>query len=131
MSAFIVAFIAALANLSYVMMTFVTWLALGFATNLIAAASVGLVWHSFAYRRNWRSVQTYVVPGLLVGIAIPFALFVLPPLLGGSGLDQVGVGFIFAIAAVIGMALGGFTALFAWLIRRPDRDAPNPDRAAP
>jgi hypothetical protein len=52
-------------------------------------------------------------------------------MLNGNGLDAGSASFVFFITAIIGIALGGMTGFFAWLIRRPDRDAPNPPTSAP
>jgi NhaP-type Na+/H+ or K+/H+ antiporter len=113
------------------LMTFVGWLVLGFAANVICAATLGLAWHSCATTRAWRSVQAYVLPGLAVGLFVPALLFLVPSMLNGSGLDAGSASFVFFITAIIGIALGGMTGFFAWLIRRPDRDAPNPPTSAP
>lgn len=131
-SAAVVAVIAALANWQYGWMTFASWLALGFGANLVLASTLGLAWHTLAYRRGWRGVVAYVLPAALLGIAIPLAIFALPPLLNGSGLDFHSAAFVTTLTSLVGIALGGMTGLFAWLIRRPDRDAaPNPPTSAP
>ncbi len=131
-SAAVIAVIAALANWQYGWMTFAIWLALGFGANLILASTLGLAWHAFAYRRGWRGVIAYVLPAAVLGLAIPLGMFALPPLLAGNGLDLHSAAFVTSITSLIGVALGGMTGLFAWLIRRPDRDgAPNPPTSAP
>lgn len=74
---------------------------------------IGLPWHAFAYSRRWRSAIAYWAPGLLVGAALPTAV------LAPFGLARE----YFLLIAWPG-AVGCATGLIAWLIRRPDRDAP-------
>ncbi len=130
-SSAIVALIAAIQNIAYAPLTFLFWLLFGFVANVAIAGTLGLMWHRFAYAQHRHGVHIYVLPGACVGLAISFLLFALPPILGGGAFDPTAAGFLFVISAAIGMALGGLTALFAWLIRRPDRDAPNPPTPAP
>jgi uncharacterized membrane protein YfcA len=84
--------------------------------SLAIASTLGLAWHAFATRRNWTGLAFYLAPAAIVGV--------LGGLMASSGTSQLWMG-------AYGALLGALTALFAWLIRRPDRDTPNPDRAAP
>jgi uncharacterized membrane protein YfcA len=84
--------------------------------SLAIASTLGLAWHAFAMRRHWTGLAFYLAPAAIVGV--------LGGLMASSGSSPFRMG-------AYGALLGALTALFAWLIRRPDRDAPNPDRAAP
>jgi uncharacterized membrane protein YfcA len=84
--------------------------------SLAIASTLGLAWHAFAMRRHWTGLAFYLAPAAIVGV--------LGGLMASSGSSPFWMG-------AYGALLGTLTALFAWLIRRPDRDAPNPDRATP
>ena len=84
--------------------------------SLAIASTLGLAWHAFAMRRHWTGLAFYLAPAAIVGV--------LGGLMASSGSSPLWMG-------AYGALLGTLTALFAWLIRRPDRDAPNPDRASP
>lgn len=129
-SSAVVAGIAAVASSNNALMTFAAWLALGFVANLILASTVGLAWHTFAYRRVWTGLVTYIIPAALLGAIIPILLFGLPPILAGNGLDFHSAAFVTTVGIIVGVLLGALTGLFAWLARRPDRDAPNPPTPA-
>lgn len=131
-SSAVVAGIAAVANNGYALMTFSAWLALGFVANLIFASTLGLAWHTFAYRRGWTALVAYLIPAALSGAIIPILLLALPPIISGNGFDFHAAAFVTTLGVIIGVSLGGLTGLFSWLIRRPDRDAPaNPPTSAP
>lgn len=100
-------------------LAYLAWLALSFLVTSAVAATLGLGWHILCQRIGLTSVHAYWIAGAMVG-AVPGALWLLP---SGS----------FLIAAIIpyGAVLGGLTGLFAWLIRRPDRDATNPTTSSP
>jgi hypothetical protein len=83
--------------------------------SLAIASTLGLVWHAVAMRRNWTGLTFYLAPAAIVGV--------LGGLMASSGSSPLWM-------SAYGALLGVLTALFAWLIRRPDRDAPNPGRAA-
>jgi hypothetical protein len=109
--------------------SFASWSGLTFLITALVASTIGLAWHAFAHARGWRSVHAYWLPATMVGV-IPPALIVLAPALRGeswmAGSLSSGV-----VLSLCGASLGGLTGLFAWLIRRPDRDAANPATPAP
>lgn len=111
----------ALANLQYALMTFAIWFVLGFVANAAVAVSLGLAWHTFAYRHGWHSIHVYWAPAAAVGAIVGGLVLAVPSLLSG----QIGDGlFFFALIGIgFGIAWGGLTGGFAWMIRRPDRDA--------
>lgn len=84
------------------------------AVTAVGAASIGLVWHSVSLRKRWTPVWVYVLPAMLIGGLVPIILAAPSGFSGGASLLAPLVG--------IGLGHGGLTALFAWLIRRPDRD---------
>jgi len=109
-------------SLAFLVQAWLLWSLLGLALSLPVSFTLGLMWHCFAVNAGLRSVIAYWLPGAVSGAAIAAAV------LGATGLlstpsQQLGVGW----AAL----LGGFSGLFAWLIRRPDRDAANPATPAP
>ncbi|MGQ0531903.1 MAG: hypothetical protein ACT4OF_04320 [Caulobacteraceae bacterium] len=129
-SAAIIAAAVTILNLPYAS-TFPVWLSMGFAANVLVAGTIGLAWHSYAYNRGWRSVWFYVLAAWAVGFAIPLALFAVPALINGEFFGTA-LPFLSMIACLIGGSLAMLTALFAWLIRRPDRDPqPNPPTSSP
>lgn len=79
---------------------------------------LGLPWHWLAQRFQWRSRPTYISAGLAMGAVSGLAI---------STLTQANIGSMTLFAG----AIGGVTAWVAWLIRRPDRDAPNPTTPPP
>jgi hypothetical protein len=94
----------------------------------IVASTLGLAWHALATRLGWRSVHAYWPPALFVGVAPPQVIF-LPTVLSPNAMYDWTE--LWIQMSVYGAALGGLTGLFAWLIRRPDRDAANPTTSAP
>jgi hypothetical protein len=107
------------------------WILVAFVANLIAASTLGVAWRWLADAKHWRAAWQYWLPASVCGFAIAF-LFVN----GGallSGETQIVWRWFQGMLPfyAYGATLGGLTALFAWLIRRPDRDAPNPPTATP
>lgn len=98
---------------------YLVWLAASFAVGMLVAGTIGLAWHAFCQANHWTSVHAYWIPGALAGVALG-ALWFLP-----SGSSSIASMF-----APYGAAFGGLVAVFAWLIRRPDRDGPNPPTSA-
>lgn len=94
----------------------------------LVASTLGLAWHALAARLRWRSVHAYWLPALLVGATPPQVMFVPTILSPNSMYDWTGT---WIQLSFYGAALGGLTGLFAWLIRRPDRDAPNLNTSTP
>jgi len=115
-------------NFTFAAMMFAsTW-----AFAALAAGTLGLAWHAIAVRRGWTNWFAYTLAGVLLGAALPAALtapiwiaeIINPPMeLWGRAFSL--------IATVVGAFVGLLTALFAWLIRRPDRDASNPPTTPP
>ena len=108
-----------------------TWAFVAFFANTVGALTLGLVWRWFAEKKGWRHALHYWLPGAICGFAVAF-LFVNGGALraGEAGSVWRWFGTIFPVY-VYGAALGGCTAWFTWLIRRPDRDGANPDTATP
>lgn len=80
---------------------------------------LGLPWYFGARRLHWKRRNTYVFSGLGLGVlagTIAAALF-------STETEP-------HLAIYCGV-VGAFTAYFAWLIRRPDRDSPNPPTSSP
>ncbi len=92
--------------------------------------TLGLVWHVIACAMNWRNAASYVSAGAGVGAFIGCAVALLATSANGSELPQSPS----TAAALLLMGLlgstGAITAGVGWLIRRPDRDAANPDTSA-
>lgn len=104
-----------------------------FFLNTIVSLTLGLLWHGFVERLGWTSVHAYWLPALLVGVAIPLTLMALPLTAAGEIRPPIDSSWMttFALLMTLGISFGALTALFAWLIRRPDRDAANPRTPAP
>jgi hypothetical protein len=114
------------------MAAMIGFLPLVFFATAIAASTLGLAWHALARSQGWSSVHSYWPAAVAAGIAPVFFLMLGPMIEDGARAPLDRRWFIsFFIALALGASLGGLTAIFAWLIRRPDRDAPNPPRSAP
>ncbi len=91
---------------------------------IAGAATIGLLVHTFLMRAHRRGPFVYVAAGAATGVifALPFGAPFTP-----NPAD------IFPMAVMpFAVSIGALSALFAWLIRRPDRDAPpNPPTSAP
>ncbi len=88
---------------------FGAWFGITFLLATGFASTLGLAWHTLASGRGWRSVHYYWLPGALTGF--------LPTMLVFSPTPTAALYF-----GSYSALLGGLTGLFAWLIRRPDRD---------
>lgn len=89
-------------------------------TALIAlptSLTLGLFVHIAFQQRGVTAAGAYILAGALGGAFVPVILTLFIP---GS-----------SMFVLYGVPAGIITGLFAWLIRRPDRDAPNPTTAAP
>lgn len=89
---------------------------------LLLTWTIGLIWHVAAYTNGWRSFAAYAGFGGCIAVVSAIAIYSL------SGSDWtlttwLGVLWFSSTGAIVGGT--------GWLIRRPDRDAPNLDRAAP
>lgn len=89
-----------------------------FAYPLMAV--LGLPAHSVLYRSRHRALPFYVLAGVLCALAA----WILTSLFGIS-IRTVTEGAVFIALS------GALTAGIFWLIRRPDRDAPNPPTSSP
>lgn len=109
-----------------------SWVMIAFIGNFIAALTLGMAWRWVAEANRWRASWQYWMPAAVCGFALAFLFINAGALVSGEA-HLVWRWFQGMLPAYLyGAALGGFTALFAWLIRRPDRDAaPNPPRSAP
>jgi hypothetical protein len=101
-------------------LSYLVWFALSFGVTMLFSGTAGLGWHTFCQARGWTSVHYYWIAGALLGAA-----------LGGLWYLPAGSYMLVAILVPYGVTLGGLTGAFAWLIRRPDRDAANPATATP
>jgi hypothetical protein len=97
-----------------------SWFAIAFIFTAAIAATVGLAWHAFAQLRGWRSIHAYWPAGLVVSQILPAATVIWGASVAGHWTADAGRAW--AVMALYGAMLGGLTAVFAWLIRRPDRD---------
>jgi hypothetical protein len=102
---------------------------LAFVPSAVIATTLGLMWHAFALRRRWHRSFHYWIPALIAGATLGFGLFLLPA--STFGMADPDAWTIMFLLTGYGAALGGLTGYFAWLIRRPDRDAANPATPAP
>ncbi len=100
------------------------------ASSAAYTCTIGLALHAAMFGRQKR-LASYLIAGVTAGIIVVSLLVV--PLLLVSG-EFYGAPFGLLVGALLypfAIILCGLSALFFWLIRRPDRDAPNPDRATP
>jgi hypothetical protein len=91
----------------------------------------GLPVHILLCRLRQAHVWGYAFSGVVVATIVPYVATIATPMPPGSSYtidDALGdlLGTL-PLAALIGL----FTAIVAWLIRRPDRDSPNPATPAP
>jgi hypothetical protein len=83
--------------------------------------TIGLAWHAAAQRLKWRSFAAYVAAGTAAGLSISLLVVSLMP--SPAATDAFIIVYLSSCAAVVS-AVG-------WLVRRPDRDPPNPDTRTP
>lgn len=102
------------------------WISVAFLANAVGAIVLGLPWHLIAQKNDWRASWHYWLPGAVCGFVVAFLFVNGGALLAGNANSVFRWGGALFPAYLYGAALGGFTALFAWRIRRPDRDAANP-----
>lgn len=96
--------------------------------NFFATATLGLAWHAFAQRRQWRNWLAYAGAGCVLGAL----LMLISRLIMTGPFNPAGIASSpVALGAniLVGGLNGAFTALAFWLIRRPDRDARSDDPA--
>jgi hypothetical protein len=101
-----------------------------FIFGIAVASTIGIAWHALALRRGWRRSISYWGPAAICGFLLGFGFWL--AIVSSFGVEDPDAWSILLYLASYGSTLGGFIGLFAWLIRRPDRDAPaNPDSTAP
>ena len=108
-------------------------------TAFVCTLIFGIPWHMLLQQRRLTNSALYWVAGALVGLAIPWMVALHNghlPLLGENPSDtdprielEQGI-MTCSIASALGALSGAATGWFAWLIRRPDRDA-NPATPTP
>ena len=105
-----------------------TFAVLTLFANLIVASTIGLFWHASARVFGLRGLLAYALPAIAVGALLALTLIVVTEdrAPGPRYSTLVGVGNLLSLGA----SLGGLTGVFAWLVRRPDRDPPNPPTPA-
>lgn len=91
----------------------------------VATASVPPIVVCYCFRV--RTLLEHLSASLSVGGIIATIIAVLTTI----NMDPLGFGMIFYLGAILVLSGSGATGWMLWRIRRPDRDAPNPDRAAP
>ena len=114
---------------SSVLLPALAFIAANAVACFVIASTVGLAWHTLAKARGWTKAHAYWLPALLLGALIPIGLAG-PGIIANRGTDTLSMSLL-QLLVPYGAALGGLTGLFAWLIRRPDRDGPNPHTPAP
>jgi hypothetical protein len=103
------------AALALFMITFVSAVVVCF----VLTWTIGLVWRLTALRHNWLSFGAYVAAGTIVGLLIA----AIPAIALPAPAQNIMYLILYLTSCAIVVSATG------WLIRRPDRDAPNPDRA--
>ena len=106
--------------------------AYAFVLALILSATFGLIWHLFAVRTGLVNAGYYALAGGVIGAFVSGAIAHAMIGLGGAGAPP---GYDFSsehnFSVLFGAMMGAFSALAAWFIRRPDRDAiPPTNRSA-
>lgn len=102
---------------------------LAFFANLLIASTIGLLWHVYARVFGLTHLLAYVLPAIALGAGL---VLVFIEVIGTNEPElNEGTKFGHLLLLALGASLGGLTALFAWLIRRPDRDAANPPTSSP
>lgn len=107
---------------------FTHWFMWILSVTYLSLLSVGLGFHTLAQRLGATGFVTYIVGGavlaaviVIIGALVSMGRWdVLPDALSDSGQYLA-----------VAIPTGGATSGIAWLIRRPDRDAPNPPTATP
>ncbi|WP_135210872.1 hypothetical protein [Vitreimonas flagellata] len=107
---------------------FIHWLPWITIAAFVILVLIGIPLHLLAKRMKVTSGVMYFTLG---GTAAA-ALITLLAILTLGDLTDIEEAFLDALQfAMVGVPTGYFTAWIAWLIRRPDCDAPNPARATP
>lgn len=86
-------------------------------------STLGLFWHALACRFRWRSLGAYIFAGGLFGAVISATVRI-------TMVERTSIAELMFLLFWL-MATGVITAGTAWLIRRPDRDPPNPPTSSP
>lgn len=80
---------------------------------LLATATLGLLWHTYAVRSGRTRAVDYVMGGALIGALLEIVLTALMPPLGGFAMVVVGY-------TLCGAGAGATIGIVAWWILRPD-----------
>lgn len=94
---------------------------------LAANATIGVAWQVLADRLRWRTLPAHLMAGITSGTAFGTVILWNVLVANWRVRQLTDVAPLLCFGAVV----GGLTALFAWLIRRPDRDQPNPPTSMP
>lgn len=97
----------------------------GSLIGLPAMLMLGLPAHVLLYRIGWRNLVAYIASGALTGALALSAILGSLYLISRAPIH--GTNDVLPLALAIGVA----TSTAFWLIRRPDRDGPNPHTPAP
>jgi hypothetical protein len=99
------------------------WIWIVWLYSLLFAVPVslfaGLPMHTFLMHFGHAGLLAYLGAGTAAGVFTGLVIFAI-----GIGSNWIGL-------MALGALCGFFTSLIAWLMRRPDRDAPNPVRSKP
>lgn len=97
--------------------------------TLVIASPATLLFGGFVHRalqqsgvRSWKAHASAGAAGGLVPVVL---------LIAAGGLFGGSMSWSAPLLALWAVPVGALTGLFAWLIRRPDRDTPNPPTPAP
>ena len=112
------AFVVARGDFTRFLQAWMVAAAAGSAIAIFAAAIIGVSIHKFLYRRKLHSAWAYVIFGAALGLIIG-----LIPAALKFGENPNALIFIALDWSLYAVPIGALTALFAWMIRRPDRDA--------
>ena len=89
----------------------------------------GLPAHAFLYRRGSRKAGSYLLAGVIVGFMAVVIVLLLGGALGAYSSDgALAVGLV--STSFFGLLISVLASWLFWLIRRPDKDAPRPDKVA-
>jgi hypothetical protein len=113
--------------------TFLTMWGVCAMSALVISWTFGLAWHLLALRNDWRDGFSYLLAGVALGVAFGVVGLVglMIPMVQSARALSFSLYVVLAAAAYLwlGSLLMGGTMWFAWLLRRPDRDATRSDIA--
>lgn len=97
----------------------------GLIVGIPAMLLFGMPAHAWLWSTGRKKIWHYAIAGVLVGVLTSGAIAALYVSPFGSG------DLPFPRLAIIGSGTGAVSAVVFWLIRRPDRDEPNPPTPTP